>query len=328
VGGVIVVFILLAIVLKSCADSAKRNGLKNYNTKVNALAQGSNDNVAQAFGYLNSRATAVDQSDNLASSAVVANTLTNQAKKMSTPGGLQGATQNALQALSLRATALQRLSQRILVARGSDRAKAIIAEEQMSGQMSALLASDVLWQLRVRPFIAQELAKGGVGGQTIDNSRVLKNLGWLNASQLATNIGGQQPSHADDPNVPIAPGTHGHGLDSTTANGTTLSSSTTNQVSVGTGLTFVVKFTNQGENNEVNVPITVSGTDNSTKKPAFKSVTRTVPNTTKGATVSTTIPITSPPAAGSAVAVKVTVGKVPGEVNVTNNTATYAVLFG
>ena len=324
----IVVFILLAIVLKSCADSAKRNGLKNYNTKVNTLAQSTNDNVGQAFSYLNPKATAVDQADNLAQSAVVANNLVNQARKLNTPGGLQGATQNALQALSLRATAIQRLSQRILVARGSDRAKAIVAEEQMAGQMQALLASDVLWQLRVRPFITQKLLASGVGGQTTANSRVLKNLGWLDTPYLANRIGGQAPTAGEDPNVPIAPGTHGHALDSTSANGSVLSSSTTNQVSVGSGLTFIVKFTNQGENNEASVPVTVSGTDNSTKKPAFKTVTRTVNTTVKGQSYSETIPITSPPAAGSAVAVKVTIGKVPGEVTVTNNTATYAVLFG
>jgi hypothetical protein len=326
--GVIVVLILLAFVLKSCADTAKRNGLKSYNGKVNQLAQGSNDNVAQAFVYLTNKSGAVDQSDNLASSANVANDLTNKARKLSTPGSMKGATQNALQALSLRATALQRLSQRILVARGSDRTKAIVAEKQMAGQMLALSASDVLWQLRVRPFISQGLASAGVGGQTIANSRVLKNLAWFNSVYLAQRIGGQVPDAGDDPSVPIAAGTHGHGLTSTTANGTTLSSSTTNQVSVATGLTFVVKFANQGENNETNVKVTVSGTDNSTKKAAFKPVTRTVPSTTKGATITTTIPITSPPAAGSAVAVKVSIGKVPGEVNVTNNTATYNVLFG
>ena len=84
-----------------------------------------------------------------------------------------------------------------------------------------------------------------------------------------------------------------------------------------------MKFTNQGENDEfdVKVSLTIEGGD----KPIKAS--RTVDTVAKGQTAEASIPLGTKPPTGSAVTVKVTVAKVPGEQKTDNNTAEYDVLF-
>ena len=84
-----------------------------------------------------------------------------------------------------------------------------------------------------------------------------------------------------------------------------------------------MKFTNQGENDEfdVKVSLAIEGGD----KPIKAS--RTVDTVAKGQTAEASIPLGTKPPTGSAVTVKVTVAKVPGEQKTDNNTSEYDVLF-
>jgi hypothetical protein len=84
-----------------------------------------------------------------------------------------------------------------------------------------------------------------------------------------------------------------------------------------------VRFTNQGENDEFDVKVTVAieGGDKPIK------VSRTVDTVAKGQTAEATLALGQKPPTGAAVTVKVTVAKVPGEQKTDNNTASYDVLF-
>ena len=84
-----------------------------------------------------------------------------------------------------------------------------------------------------------------------------------------------------------------------------------------------MKFTNQGENDEfdVKVTVTVDGGD----KPIRTS--RTVDTIAKGQTAEASLTLGKAPPVGAAVTVKATVAKVPGEEKTDNNTAEYDVLF-
>ncbi len=84
-----------------------------------------------------------------------------------------------------------------------------------------------------------------------------------------------------------------------------------------------MRFTNQGENDEfdVKVSVVIEGGD----KPIKAS--RTVDTVAKGQTAEASVPLGTKPPTGSAVTVKVTVAKVPGEQKTDNNTAEYDVLF-
>ena len=96
-----------------------------------------------------------------------------------------------------------------------------------------------------------------------------------------------------------------------------------NRIPAADDLAFVVRFTNQGENDEFDVKVTVAieGGD----KPIKAS--RTVDTVARGQTAEASVPLGTKPPTGTAVTVKVTVAKVPGEEKTDNNTATYDVLF-
>ena len=120
-----------------------------------------------------------------------------------------------------------------------------------------------------------------------------------------------------------APGLHGTGIESVSVGDTTLQPDAPNRVPASADTAFVVKFTNQGENDEfdVKVSLVIEGGD----KPIKAS--RTVDTVAKGQTAEASIPLGTKPPTGSAVTVKVTVAKVPGEQKTDNNTAEYDVLF-
>ena len=108
-----------------------------------------------------------------------------------------------------------------------------------------------------------------------------------------------------------------------TVGNTKLQPDAPNRLPASADTAFVVSFTNQGENDEfdVKVTITVEGGDKPIK------VSRTVDTVAKGQTAEATLALGQKPPTGAAVTVKATVGKVPGEQKTDNNTASYDVLF-
>jgi hypothetical protein len=325
--GVFVIFILLvAFLLKGCVDASKRNGLKDYNASVNALASSSLANVTQALEVLNSPSAAdaaaqAEQIDTLASDSTK---LTDKARDLSTPGSLTGATWYITTSLGLRATALSRIADKLPVARGTSRPAAEAATAQIAGQMSALLSSDVLWQLRTTPLMREAFAEADVDRSTIQPSIVLTDQSWLNTATVANRIDGSASDPTEDTSTPAAPGTHGHGLISVAANGKTLTSGDVpTTVPAGSGLTLDVVIANQGENDETNVTVNAAG-----KKQDGTEVfdeTKKVAKTTKGTQSTVRIPVTKP-VTGS-VNITVEVKPVKGEINKANNKQTYRVIF-
>jgi len=239
------------------------------------------------------------------------------------PGGLESANHNLATALSLRATALSRIADRLPVARGTTRAAAETATQQIAGQMSAIMASDVLWQLRVTPYIEDRFKAEELSTDAIEPSVVLTDQSWLNTATVANRIGGE--SEEEDPAAEVAPGLHGHGIISVTANGTTLNpGSQPVTVERGSGLEFVVNVANQGENDESRVRVIVTGTKQAGGAKVINE-TKTLPTTKAGTETPVRIPISSPPT--GSVSVTVEVKAVPGEKNTSNNKSTYSVIF-
>ena len=106
-------------------------------------------------------------------------------------------------------------------------------------------------------------------------------------------------------------------------NGTSLGDTVTN-VSNPTGTTIVATIENQGENDEQNVTVAVSGVSVATGKSIFNQ-TKKVVSSVKGTSQPVTINVTKE-LTGS---VKITaeVKKVGGEENTSNNKKTYNVIF-
>jgi hypothetical protein len=190
--------------------------------------------------------------------------------------------------------------------------------------MQQFLASDVLYDTRVLPFIQQALADKQIGGQAQQDSQFLPNLSWLDPTTVGTRLG-SQTSGSDSSNTGTpAPGLHGHGLVATSVGAVTLQPGQTNRIPAGSNVAFTVKFANQGENDEHDVDVTVRIAGSGVKAISGR---RRVAQTKKGTETTVTIPLTQSPPIGAPVTITVNVAKVPGEQKTDNNRSSYPAIF-
>jgi hypothetical protein len=324
--GVGVLFLIIVVLLiHGCLDSRHKSALRSYNTHVTSIMADNNTKVIQPlFAALTSGSSPAQVLQDLQAVDQVAAFDAKQARGLSVPGEMSHAQTNLELVLDLRSSAVNTITNQITTAlstTGSGRA-AQAAVDQITGQMQGLLASDVVYSQRVIPQIKQALDDGGVHGQVLTPSKALNNFGWLDNAQVTSAIGAQVSARPS--NGKLAPGTHGHGLDSVKVNNVTLDANAANNNVPGKPApVFIVAFTNQGENDEVDVAVhvTISG---ATKTIRLKKV---LPQTKAGQPAEARIPLTSP-VPTTPVEVKVSIGKVRGEKTTTNNNATYTVTFG
>jgi hypothetical protein len=321
---VLVVLILLVVGINSCRDSARASALRDYNTKVGTIASASDDLGRQFFGVLARQSLQpLDQQTQVNQLRVRAQQQGRQARDLSVPGQMAAAQRNLVLALDLRSDAVGKIASRISTARGDQEGAAAAATNQITGEMQAFLASDVVYAQRVVPFISEALSDDGIGGQRIVGARFMDDLTWLQPNTVASRLGASAGGSSS--NQPAAPGRHGHGLESVAIGSTTLQPRPqVNRVTASSGLAFTVNFTNQGENTETGVRVRVR-----VRPPTGKAitVTRTVDQTNPGATAQATIPLGQAPPIGTSTTVEVEVLKVPGETNVDNNSQQYTVIF-
>ena len=321
VGLLVVVF--LAVVINACQDSRRKNALRNYNEQARSIITASDTDVGQSFFDAMAQGASQEASDlqaSITSARASADTNLTQARKLSTPGEVTGAQQSLLIALELRRDGLQSIASKVTTALGNEGDIANQAIEGIAGQMQAFLASDVVYSQRVAPLIKEALDDAGIEGQTIATSRSLRDLAWLNPDVVAERLGSAASSGQTGE---VAPGLHGHGLESVSVGNVTLQPGVTNRVPASGGVTFNVAVANQGDNNESNVRATV------TVRGAGKPITvnKTIPQTTSKQTTRVSIPLGQSPPVGQATTVAVAIAKVPGEEKLDNNRQSYTVLF-
>jgi hypothetical protein len=324
VGLGIVVLLILVFGVRGCLNSRRDSALRNYNNQVGQLASQSSGSLApQFFSTLttaSSGSAAVQVENELSQIAYQAQTQASSAAALSVPSQMAAAQRNVLLALDLRQEAIQKIVSNIRTALGSSQAGAAIAA--ITGDMEMLLASDVIWSERVVPLIQQTLADASIGGQTVTPSRFLTNLSWLQTSQVTQALLGHPL--AGPANASYQPGRHGHALVSVAVNGTTLTpGSTPNYITLGSGVSFNLTVQNQGQFNESNVAlkVTVEGTGSPI------TGTATLPSTTAGQSSTAAVQLTGTPVKSTPLRLVATVEKVPGEVNLSNNTLDYVVIF-
>ncbi|MHB1572123.1 MAG: hypothetical protein ACYC0H_23365, partial [Solirubrobacteraceae bacterium] len=143
-------------------------------------------------------------------------------------------------------------------------------------------------------------------------------LAWLQPSyiarQLHVTIKGAATTSSPCTTQPC-----GTGLNSVSVNGTQLSTSSANSVSSSTP-TFALNFTNLGKTTETNVVCKVKV--NGTSIAGTATVARAVVG--KSYTCNVTLP-SAPPAGNQSVVADIE--RVPGETNISDNSATYTVTF-
>ncbi len=115
---------------------------------------------------------------------------------------------------------------------------------------------------------------------------------------------------ARDPDEPTGPGLHDTGLDAAAYGDVTMQPGAANRLTYAEARHFTVVLTNEGENDEFNVKVTVrirpQGGDPIT-------LNQTVAAIAQGDRVTATLPLDRQPPIGQAVTIEVEVAKVPGE---------------
>lgn len=328
-GVAIVLFLLLLVVaVNSCRTSQRENALKDYNRQLSTVATESEQQVGQPFFQLLSEGGGSPQDLQTAISGyrVQAEQQYRQVEELDVPGAMEGAQESALIALEWRRDGLDYIAQRIGTALGDEGDESTEAINQITGQMQVFLASDVAWRTRVAPFVQNALDESEVGGQDIVVSRFMQTNAWLDPQTVATELeqsltsGGGGGAGGE----PTGPGLHGTGIDSTTYGDTTLQPGVANTLTYVEGQPFIVSFTNQGENDEFDIRVSVrivpDGGDPIT---AADTVERLVQGET--ATVELT-PDPAPPTS-TATTIQVRVAPVPGEEMTDNNRSEYQAQF-
>jgi hypothetical protein len=320
---VIIAIVLIAVLVNSCQVSARNNALKDYNNSVASLNARSVQTGTNFFKVLSggtSDPTSLQQG--LSQAAGDGNTELNDAKGLSTPDEVKGAQQEFVQALELRKDGMTNIANEIQPALNSQTSQDAV--NSIAADMARFYASDVLYKDYTVPQIvgalrAAGITVGGLGGQQLNSSQFLPSIQWLDPTQVARVLGVTLPSSSGQVQN-IAPGLHGHQLNSVSVGGSTLQTGSTNAIPASPAPTFTLDFANTGQNTETNVKcrVTISGS----------SVTgqTVVPQTTAGESTSCQVTLNSTPPKGS-FNVTAEIVPVPGEKNAKNNFLTFPVTF-
>jgi hypothetical protein len=316
------VLILLVLGVRGCLNSRTNNSLKDYNRNVGAIVADSNDQVSKRLFELlagGQDTNITDLEQNVNQVRVTADEDVKRARALDVPGDMDDAQLHLLETLTFRAEGVKHIAEDLPSLDGD---QAEDAANRIAGQMSAFLASDVIYSQRVLPFIAEALRDHDIADQPSVASTFLPDTQWLDPAFVRRQLTGKG---AGKTSSTPAPGTHGHGLLGVSVGNTNLVPDTTNRVAAAANTVFNVKFANQGENDEfdVNVKVSVSG---GTGKPI--NVQKRVDQTASGGTeITLQVPLGTTPPIGEPVRVTVQIVPVPGEVNTDNNSQTYTVIF-
>jgi hypothetical protein len=321
-GGFILVLALLIFIIDGCRDSARESALKDYNRQVGSIVRDSDSQVGKPFFDLLRNPSQGDLSTLIAGYKVQAESQYQQAKRLDTPGDMTDAQRSFLITMELRRDGLQSVADRIRTALSSDDEAADKAIEEIAGAMSMFLSSDVIYTARVLPLIEAALRDADVGSQQLQRTAFLPGIEWLQPTVIADALG-QQLSPGGASGRQPAPGLHGTGIDSVQVGDQTLTPDAANRIAYGADTEFTVNFTNQGENDEVDIDVVLKIEGG----PKPIRVTKNVASVAAGAAASATLSLDSPPPFDTPVTISVEVKAVPGEEKKDNNKAEYDALF-
>jgi hypothetical protein len=318
---ILVVLILIVLGVHSCQISQRNSALKDYTNNVSALNQQSTQTGAQLFSELSGgggASNATNLQNQINQTRVNADSELSKAKGLAVPSEMQGAQQDFVLTLQMRRDGIADIANQIQPALGNSTNKDAL--NSIATDTARFYASDVVYKGYVTAMIAGALhsaaiAVGTATGETIDASQFLPDIQWLTPSFVASKLGASLPAASSGK---VAPGLHGHSLDSVSVNGTTLQTGSTNTIPATPAPTFTLNITNGGQNTETNVTckVTVSGTSVSGQT--------VIPKTTAGQSTSCQVPLTSSPPAGT-YTVTAEVVPVPGEKNTANNSLSFPV---
>jgi hypothetical protein len=321
-GAIVVVIILIVVGIHSCQVSARNSALKNYTNHVSSLIQSSNANGTSLFRLL-SGATASSNAQNLQNQVntlrAQAQTELDSANNLSVPSEMTDAHRNFLLTMTMRRDGMSGVAREIEPALGGATSRDAI--NSIALDMASFYASDVVYKDYTTTKIAAALNAagikvGGTDGQPIEGGQFVPSLNWLQPAFITSQLG----AHPSSSGGKVAPGLHGHSLDSVSVAGTTLQTGSTNTIPASPPPTFTLNLTNGGSNTETNVKCKVSVNGTSI------SGTKVIPQTTAGSSATCAVTLNQAPTPGT-YTVTATVEPVPGEKSTSNNTLSFPVGF-
>jgi hypothetical protein len=316
----VVLLIVIVLLVNGCLNSQKTQALKEYTRNVSAIANESNQQVSRPlFAALTnaSSKSALDVEEQVDQLHLEAQKQASRAKGLSVPGEMNGAQQNLLLAMDLRAEGVEKVANLLRTALGG---QAKQASTPIAGDMENFLASDVIYSQRVVPLIEQTLKSGGIEGQTVAGSHFLPNIGWLEPSTVQSRITGTSSAQSGE----TLTGHHGSALKGVSVGTTALEGEpAVNHISGGSSPTFTAQVENAGEFNESNVKVDVTITAGGKQYAASGTIEKTEP----GKTADGNITVTGVPL-GVAAKVEVQVEPVPGETNHEGTKDIFLAIFG
>ncbi len=326
-GVLVVVVILVILLISSCQARSTKNSLEDYNNSVSGLITKSDTTGAQVFSILSSGKGGSTISQELATPLGAAHSELTQAEALSVPGQMSKAQANVVLALQMRYDGISTIATSVAQV-GSSSSATNAALKSIATGTARFYASDVVY----KGYAASEIAGalngdsihvGGSSNIQINSGQFLTDLGWLQTSFIATKLGTTDTASSGSGSTATGqnsttPGLHGDALVATAVGSNTLSTTGTNTVAGSPAPTFTLSVMNGGSFPQyVSCTVTVSG------GPSGKSkLTETTPGNTSTCNVTLSGTVTP-----GTYQVTVTVGKVPLETNLTNNTATYDVDF-
>ncbi len=319
----LVVIILIALGVHSCQVSANESALKDYTNHVSSLVTQSNQTGTQLFGVLSSgggSSSATSIQTQINNTLSQARSELNKARAFSAPDSVRSANQNFILALRMRMDGISNIASDIQPALGNSASQTAVTG--IASEMARFYASDVLYKGYTATGIAAALHAAGIAvgapnGESIAGGQFVPDVQWLTPAFIATRL---HVAFHGKASGKVAPGVHGHTLNSASVAGTTLQTGSANTITANPPPTFTLSFTNGGTDNETNVTCKVSLTGTSV------SGQTTVAQTTAGQSTTCQVKLNSVPPTGTQTVVA-TVEKVPGEKNVTNNTLSFPVTF-
>jgi hypothetical protein len=317
---VVVAIVLIAVLVNSCEVSARNSALKDYNNNVAAINAQSVSTGQSFFALLSgpkSDPTALQNS--LSEVSNQAGKELSKAKGLNVPDEVKGAQNNFVLALQMRDDGVRNISQQVPAALQPQTAQGAV--NTIASEMARFYASDVLYKDYTVPQIigalrAAGITVGGLGGEQVNSSQFLPSIDWLDPTYVASQLSVTLPASSK----PVAPGLHGHALNSVSVGGTTLTTGATNAIPATPAPTFTLSFANTGQNTETNVvcKVTIKGS-----KVSGQAV---VPQTKAGQSYTCQVTLSGTPPGGSQT-VTAEVVPVPGEKNSANNFLNFPVDF-
>jgi hypothetical protein len=306
----------------SCQGKSKQAEYQSYAEKIGTLVKGDKalgDEFANEF-----RTPGLKQADletSLQRYAQQEQQAYAQAQQVRPPGPLRAIHQNLVDSIELRAKGLAGLAAALAhvdVKKGTTG-----VADALTKQGALLTAGDVVWEQLYRIPATQQMQNQGVTGVVIPPSQFVSNTDLVSARSFSLLV--QRLSGASVSGTPS--GKHGDALIGVrvTPQGVNLSTSTAPTLNVSADMAFVVTVEDSGDFQETSVPVVLTIDAGGTPITKRQTIPLIQPAQQQSVTFSGfNLPQT---AFGNKATIKVEVKKVPGEVVVTNNSATYTAFF-